>query len=118
MGLRATPMMASRAGGGLRMGGFSPALAFLDHFAHIGGGAYFEGPILDAGVLGDEFDGVIEIAGFEDEDSAQLFPSFGVGAIGHEDLAVVSMDGLCRAGGLQAFPAGEVAVAAEGVVVG
>src|SRR6185369_12692995 len=65
-----------------------------------------------------EFDRVIEVSGFEDEDAAEHFASFSIRAVGNHDFSAAQPQGLGRAGGLQAFTAGEMTGGAKVVVIG
>ncbi len=59
----------------------TPMLTFTDHIGQVRSRAYFEGACLHAWVLRHQLDGMVEVPGFEHEESAQLFFRLGKGAI-------------------------------------
>jgi hypothetical protein len=64
-----------------------------------------------------QLDGVIEVARFEDKDSAQHLPGFGVGAIRDRYFAVLPAQSPGGFGGLKGLAGGEMSVVAQHVVV-
>ena len=92
--------------------------ADVDHFREVRSRTDFERPGFHARVFGHDLDGVIQVAGFEDEDAADLFLRFRVRAVGDGNLAVRPSQGCGGFRALQGFTAREVPIRPQLVVVG
>jgi hypothetical protein len=69
-------------------------LAGLQHFVEVAGGTNLEdGAVFEGGMLGYELVSMIHVAGFEDENAAELFLGFGVRTVRRGDFAVLRIEG-------------------------
>src|SRR5918999_458752 len=96
----------------------TPPLAFADHFGQVLSRANLEGACLHTWVLRHQLDGVIQVPGFEHEDSAQLLFRLGIRAIGEGHLAVLPPQGGGVPSALERFPTHKVTALSKHVVVG
>src|SRR5487761_2327097 len=73
----------------------SPSLlACLDDFVHVPGWPNLEDvAVLHRRMLRHEFDSMIHVPGLKDENAAELFFGFGIGAVGRRHLAVLPIQG-------------------------
>src|SRR5262245_32414012 len=67
----------------------------VDHSGEVCGRTYLERPRLHAGMLRHQLNRVIQVAGFQDKDAADLLLRFGIGAVGDGHLAILPAQG-CR----------------------
>src|SRR5262245_11368152 len=95
----------------------APLLAFADHRVQVRRRTDLERTRAHTGVLRHELDGVLEIARFEYQDSPQLLLGLREGTVDGRYLAVAKAQGDRGARRLQGLASGEMAVAAQLLVV-
>ena len=88
--------------------GVAALFADLDHFLKVRGRTDFKGTGFHTRMFGYDLDGMIQVAGFQNEDSADLFLRFGIRAIGDGNLAVRPSQGGGGFRTLQGFASREV----------
>lgn len=95
----------------------SANLALPNDFAEVGGGTDFPWADLRAWMLRNDFDRVVQIAGLEDQDAAELFFGLCKRPVRYDDATVRIPQGCRGFRRLQRFAALEIAVGAELIVV-
>ena len=107
-GTAALHAAAFAAGVGPGRAAVTTPLTFADHFGQVLGRADLEGACLHTWVLRHQLDGVVQVPGFEHEDSAQLLFRLGIRAIGDGHLVVLPSQGGRVPSALERFPANKV----------
>src|SRR4249920_682046 len=84
-----------------RLGSGAPLFAAADHFGEVPSRPDLERPGLHPRVLRHQLNGVIQVAGFENENPPELLFRFGVGTVGDRHLAILPTQGRGRLRTLQ-----------------
>src|ERR1700744_4001918 len=96
---------------------FPALLACLHEFAQVACRANLPRTIPGSWMLAHELDCMIHVPRLKDENAAELFFGFGIGAVGGRDLSVFPREGQGGFRTLKGFAAGPVSVGSQMVVV-